>query len=242
MAVAHVIQGQEVTLPCIVREASSGAVTYLVDARAARAMLPDDTYEVVELLPGRGLLSLAIIDYKDNDLGDYNEVSIAFMVRPPGKGGGIPYLGGWLDLLRGNLSTYIHWLPVNQTFTREAGAEIWGFPKTVEEIGFEYAEDRATCRLTADGRHVLTLSVPRGGTRTLPDSAMNTYTYIHGVPHRVPFHSGAAGFGFKLGGAELKLGDHPYAEQLRGLGLPRRPLMCTWMEKMHGRFEAPEKL
>ncbi len=242
MAAAHMIQGREVALPCIVREATSGAVTYLVDARAARAMLPDDTYEVVELLPGRALLSLAIIDYKDNDLGDYNEVSIAFMVRPPGKSAGIPYLSSWLDLLRGNLCTYIHWLPVNQTFTREAGAEIWGFPKTVEEISFDYADDRATCRLTADGRHVLTLSVPRGGERTMPDNPMATYTYVHGVPHRVPFSSGAEGFGFKLGGAELSLGDHPYAEQLRGLGLPKRPLMCSWMEKMHGRFEAPEKL
>lgn len=242
MPAAHVIQGREVALPCIVREATSAAATYLVDARAARAMLPDDTYEIVELLPGRALLSLAIIDYKDNDLGDYNEVSIAFIVRPPGKSGGVPYLGGWLDLLRGNLSTYIHWLPVNQTFTREAGAEIWGFPKTVEEISFDYAPDRATCRLTADGRHVLTLSVPRGGDRTLPDNTMTTYTYIHGVPHRVPFVSGAEGFGFKLGGAELTLGDHPYAEQLRGLGLPKRPLMCTWMEKMHGRFDAAEKL
>lgn len=242
MAAAHVIQGRPVALPCIVREATSGAVTYLVDAGAARAMLPDDTYTVVELLPGRALLSLAVIDYKDNDLGDYNEVSIAFMVRPPGATAGIPYLGGWLDLLRGRLSTYIHWLPVNQTFTREAGAEIWGFPKTVEDISFDYAGDRATCRLSADGRHVLTLTVPRGGTRTMPDNTLTTYTYLHGVPHRVRFTSGSEGFGFRLGGAELSLGDHPYAEQLGALGLPKRALMCTWMEKMHGRFEAPEKL
>ncbi len=242
MAAPHIIQGREVSLPCIVREASSGATTFLVDARAARAMLPGDTYDVVELLPGRALLSIAIIDYKDNDLGDYNEVSIAFMVHERGAGGGIPYLGGWLDLLRGNLKTFIHWLPVNQTFTREAGAEIWGFPKTVEDIEFTYSDDRARCRLVADGRHVLTLSVPRGGSRTLPDSEMCTYTYIHGVPHAVPFTSGSEGFGMAFSGAELELGDHPYAESLRALGLPKRPMMATWMDKMHGSFGSPVKL
>jgi len=240
--VSTVIQGREVRLPCVVREASSGAATFLVSAAAARGMLPGEAFDVVELLPGRALLSLAVIDYRDNDLGDYNEVSIAFMVRERGEAGGVPYLGAVLDVLRGRLRTFIHWLPVDQTFTREAGAEIWGFPKTVEEIDFRYAADRATCSLTADGRHVLTLSLPRGGSRRLPDREMVTYTYIHGVPHRTRFSSGAEGVGFALRGGELHLGDHPYAEQLRALGLPRRPFLCTWMEKMHGRFEAPEKL
>jgi hypothetical protein len=242
MTARHTIQGHEVSLPCIVREATSGATTFLVNARAAQAMLPGDSYEVVELLPGKALLSLAIIDYKVNDLGDYNEVSIAFMVRERGASKGIPYLSGWIDLLRGNLKTFIHWLPVNQTFTREAGAEIWGFPKTVEDIEFTYEDRRATCRLVADGRHVLTLSVPRGGNKTMPDNEMATYTYIHGVPHVCGFTSGSDGFGISFSGAELELGNHPYAESLRALGLPKRPMMATWMEKMHGRFDAPEKL
>jgi len=56
------------------------------------------------------------------------------------------------------------------------------------------------------------------------------------------FVSGAEGVGIQLGGAELTLGDHPVAEELRALGLPRRPLMSVWMERMHGRFEAPERV
>jgi hypothetical protein len=205
-------------------------------------MLPGDAFEPLEYLPGRALLSLAAIDYKDNDLGDYNEVSIAFAVRERGAARGLPYLGNWLDLLRGRLRTFIHWLPVDQGFTREAGETLWGFPKTIEKIDFDYAADRATCRLASGGKNVLTFSMPRGGTRTMPDAEMVTFTYIHGVPHRTRFTSGATGFGIRLGGATLALGDHPYAEQLRALGLPRRPLLCTWMEHMHGRFEAAEKL
>lgn len=237
-APAYVFQGREVRMPCEVRDASSGSASFLVNARAARAMLPGDDFDVVELLPGRALLSLAIIDYRDNDLGDYNEVSIALVVRERGAS----RLGAVWNALRGRLATFIHWLPVDQSFTRDAGEGIWGFPKTVESIDFRYAPDRATGRLESGGRHVLTLSVPRGGTRRLPDQEMTTYTLLHGVPHRTRFVSGAEGFGVKAGGAELELGDHPYAERLRGLGLPRRALMTSWMERMHGRFEAPEKL
>ena len=75
------IQGRTVEMPVVVRDATSCAVTYLVNAKAARRLLPGDEIELVELLPGRALLNLAVIEYRDNDLGDYNEVSIAFFVR-----------------------------------------------------------------------------------------------------------------------------------------------------------------
>ncbi len=242
VAPVHVIQGREVALPARVRTARAGAATYLVSAAAARRLLPGPELEVPELLPGRALASLAVIDYVDNDLGDYNEVSISLFVRTRGTPRNLPYLGTAVDMARGRLGTYIHWLPVNQSFTREAGCRIWGFPKTEEEIRFDYGEKRVTCSLVAEGQSVLELSVPRGGERTLPEQSLATYTVLDGSLHRVPFVSGAEGFGVRLGGAELSLGSHPYADRLRGLGLPRRALMTTWMERMHGRFDAPEKL
>jgi hypothetical protein len=80
-------------MPVVVRDATSAASTYLVDARTARTLLPGPELDVVELFPGRALLSVACIDYRDNDLGDYNEVSLAFFVRERRAAAGIPYLG-----------------------------------------------------------------------------------------------------------------------------------------------------
>ena len=50
---------------------------------------------MVEVLPGPALFSIAMIDYRDNDLGDYNEVSLAFFVRRKGETPalGVPFLG-----------------------------------------------------------------------------------------------------------------------------------------------------
>lgn len=236
------IQGRTVGFPVVVRSASAGSATYLVRADAARRLLPVPDFEIAEVLPGRALLSLAIIDYQDNDLGDYNEVSIALFVRPRGASAGIPYLGTMLDMVRSRLGTHILHLPVDQSFTCEAGSVIWGFPKTVQQIDFETGATRATCRLIYDGEHALTLSLPRGGSRTLPESTLTNYTVIEGVAHVNEFRSGAEGFGVRIGGAELTLGTGVIAEELRSLGLPRRALMTTWMERMHASFGPSRKL
>jgi hypothetical protein len=238
----HRIQGREVRMPVVVRRASSGSATFLVSATAARRLIPGEGIDVAEVLPGRGLCSIAVIDYADNDLGDYHEVSIALFVRPSGGPGPRAWLRNAIDMTRGRLGTYIVQLPVDQAFTCEAGRSIWGFPKTVQKIDFEYRPERLTCRLVYDGVLALTLALPRGGDRTLPDADLSTYTFIEGVLHRTAFRSGADGFGARLGGAALTLGSGPIAAELRSLGLPRRALLTTWMERMHGRFESAEKI
>ena len=237
-----VFDGREVRMPVVVRDAASGAATYLVSAAAARRLLPGPELDVVELLPGRGVLTIACIDYRDNDLGDYNEVSLSLFVRRRDERAGIPWLGAALDLVRNRLATWIWKLPVDQRFTCEAGRGIWGFPKTVEDIHFEDRDGRRSCRLVMDGRHVLTIGFRRAGERRLPDAEMATYTWIEGALHATRFVSGADRVGIRLGGAELVLGDHPLAGELRALGLPRRALMSVWMEHTHGCFEAPVRI
>jgi hypothetical protein len=236
------IQGRPVTLPVVVRDASNASATFLVPSAAAQRWIPDGAFEVAELLPGQGLLSIAAIDYRDNDLGDYDEVSIGLFVRERGAKGGWPIVGTFTDFLQGRLGLYVHRLPVNQAFTCEAGKTIWGFPKTVEEIAIDAIGDRVSCRLVVDGVHALTISFPRGGAGAQPERELISYTYLHGVPHRTRATMGGEGFAMRLGGAELVLGSHPLSNELRLLGLPRRALFTTWTEHMQARFEAPEKL
>ena len=227
---AYEIQGRTVTIPAIVRDASSGNAIFLVPSAEAQQLV-GDAFEVVEMAPGQTQLILGFVDYRDNDLGDYNEVMIVFMVRP--RGADYEAAG-----------TFIYKLPVNQQFTCEAGCRIWGFPKSVEQIDIDYRADRVTCALVMEGQHVFTLTVPR---RTATDGEaadmeMATYTYLDG-PTVVGFTTGgAAAVSPGPDGVELVLGPHPLAAQLRTLCLPAAPLMSTWMEHMHGSFGAPRKL
>jgi acetoacetate decarboxylase len=167
------IQGQTVKLPVEVRDASSGTVMYRVDRQAASKIIPPE-FEADESAPGQTQLCLVMVDYRDNDLGDYNEVGVVFFVRPKGQP-------------EAEIGTYIHRLPVNQSFTQQAGLEIWGFPKTVEEIDFSVSENSATCVLTMGGEHALTLTLPRGGdaeTAETPAVAAAPSTPHSGRPNR----------------------------------------------------------
>ena len=219
-----VIQGRRVDYPVTVREAASASATWLVDAAAARALLPAPDLDVVEILPG------------------YNEVSLALFVRERSAPRGLPYVSTMLDFLRGRVSTFIFWLPVDQAFTREAGETMWGFPKTIENIDFDHAGSTARCRLESEGRHVLTFSMPRRPGRDLPPNEMTTYTRMQGRTFATRFVSTSKGVGFARGGVELTLGDHAMSDKLRTLGLPKKPMMAMWMEHMHATFDEARPL
>jgi len=218
------IDGQSVTLPCLVRDASAGTAMFEVDAAGAQRMVPAD-FTVIESSPGRCQLILALIDYRDNDLGDYLEIGVTFFVTP--RGASAEAAG-----------TFIVRLPVDQRFTCLAGRAIWGFPKSVEDIVFDYADTSLTASLRMDGELVLRITVPRGGDESMPDLPMTTYTVIDGVPHGTAFSQGGSGAQVLASGdgVRLELGDHPLAKELASLGLPGPALMSTWTEHMHGSF------
>ena len=227
---SYEIQGRTVTMPCVVRDASAGTAMFDVDAAAARVLVPEG-FDLVETAPGRCQLVLAVIDYRDNDLGDYLEVGLTFFVTPA---------GGQPD----DAGTFITRLPVNQAFTCEAGRTIWGFPKTVEDIAFDDADGSITCTLRMDDQLVLRLTLPRAGADDMPQMPMTTYSLIDGVPHATPFAQGGAGSQVVVGGdgVTLELGDHPVAKELASLGLPKPADMSTWTEHMQGTFDTPVPL
>ncbi|HVN87074.1 MAG TPA: acetoacetate decarboxylase family protein [Candidatus Binatia bacterium] len=234
----YVVQGKVVRLPVEVRDATSMSAMFVVPAAGVRGLIAAPGLYVPELLPGRTLCVIAAIEYRDNDLGMYNEVSVAFFVKQGGPPP-LPLFGMLGGFQRGQIGAYIHHLPVTTGFSCDAGRDIWGFPKTVDDIEFSDQGNTRSCRLVADGTPVLTLAMRRGGQRQMKDMPQDAYAWRDGVLRRTPSVMGGDGVGMRLGGATLALGAHPIADELRGLGLPRRALMSTWVEHMHASFDAP---
>ncbi|MBI2168037.1 MAG: acetoacetate decarboxylase family protein, partial [Actinobacteria bacterium] len=128
MSASYEIQGRPVAIPVEVRDARQWAAQFLVPADAAQAVIGDTGLQVARPFPGRAMLALAVVDYRDTDLDAYHEVAVSFVVRHHDA----PAVAGEGELLRefwsGKVGAYIHQLPVDQTFTLEAGVLIWGFP------------------------------------------------------------------------------------------------------------------
>lgn len=228
MTATHDILGQTVTMPVEVRDGSNATVVFDVDIDAARALAPSG-FEIVESAPGRAQLALALVDYRDNDLGSYLEVGTILFVRP---------VGGGED------GTFITHLPVTEEFTCVAGNRIWGFPKSVERIEVTNTDDTSRWVLWMGGELVVDVTVPRGGSDEMPAMPMASYTLIDGRPHVTRFTQGGSGSGMFFGAEiTLTLCDHPVAKELASLGLsPDSVVLTTWTERMHATFEEPVPL
>ena len=164
-------------------------------------------WRCARLPAGRAVCSLAFIDYRDNDLGQYHEVAVAFLVRPHDGSKGV--------------GAYIHQLPVDGEFTCEAGRTIWGFPKFIAEAPISERDGGRSVQLHEGGRSILALSI---GRRPLPmpgrEATANAYSFLDGVLRCTPWTVRPTGVRGGPGGAALELGDHPIADELRSLGLP----------------------
>jgi hypothetical protein len=226
----YTIEEQTVVLPVRVREASSVYASFLVPVSAVKRLLPA-RLTPLQTIPGRATCTIVGVDYQEGDLGRYHEVGVCFLLRPSN--------GSRLDLvtmMRNQAPAYIHRLPVTTSFSCEAGRHIWGFPKDVMDIEFADTDATRTVTLRDNKRFVLQLSAPRGGSKTFSDVDIEAMGSWGGPVQVTPARMAGEGVkaGFRAG--HLVLGDHPIADELRSLGLPKKPLVAGSIERFTGSF------
>ena len=190
-------------------------------------------------------MALAVCRYDDTDLDAYHEVAVSFVVRPHDAPPLASAAQRTREFFAGAIGAYIHRLPVDQEFTCAAGRDIWGFPKWVTTIDIDQPAAPSpgtgtTVRLVDGGVHVLSLTVAAGGRLHLPAQAPPSYSFADGVLRRTLWTTSSEGTTGRVGGATLVLGDHPMADELRSLGLPKRALFSSSAAQMRASFGAAE--
>jgi hypothetical protein len=238
---AYVIQGREVRLPVEVRQATAAVAYYLVSARAAQRLIEPSGLRIAQTLPGRTVCTIGSMEYIDGDLGQYHEVGVSFFVHEP-NARELPIIGTMLGMARGGLPVYIHQLPVDGEFTRDAGCTIWGYPKFMSQINVTREGGVETTRLSADGQHVLTQTMRMAGTRSFGERTQVSFSHRDGVTYRTASTMSGKQIGARLGGVTIELGTHPMADELRSLGLPKKALFSTYIGHMSATFGAAERV
>jgi len=204
--------------------------SFLVPAVAVKRLLPAGLTPL-QTIPGRATCTIVGVDYRDGDLGQYHEVGVCFLLRPSN--------GSRLDLvtmMRNQAPAYIHRLPVTTSFSCEAGRHIWGFPKNVMDIDFADTPTTRTVTLRDGDRLVLQLTAPRGGNKKFAGVDIDAMGSWGGPVQVTPAQMAGEGVKAGLRAGQLVLGDHDIADELRTLGLPKKPLIAGSIERFTGSF------
>jgi hypothetical protein len=244
-ATSYEVLGRTVGLPVEVRAAAQWTVQYLVPLTAAQRLVDPTGLEATGPLPGRALVALAVCRYDDTDLDSYHEVALSVVVRPHDAPRRASMAHRLREFGQGAIGAYIHRLPVDQEFTCAAGRDVWGFPKWITTIDIDeprssdpQSGSSTTVRLVDDGTHILTLAMSSNGPVRLPAHAAPSYSFRDGVLRRTEWTTTSEGVSGRLGGTTMALGDHPMADELRSLGLPKRALMTSHAVRMQATFQA----
>jgi hypothetical protein len=94
--------------------------------------------------------------------------------------------------------------------------------------------------VSIDGQHAVGMDfrpgLPIPSVFTSRTSEHPTYTYRDGVLRETLGEFSLTGVRYRLGGVQVRLGDHPYAKELGALGLPKRAMMSTSAENVEASF------
>jgi hypothetical protein len=165
-------------------------------------------------------VSIAAMEFRDSDIGPYNEVGISI---PFTLDKATPLFTGILRKSPAVPQLYIHHLPVTTEIARAAGADFAGYPKFIANIEFEKKDGWITCRLAEDDQHILTLAGRQLETQNAPRARVHYFTIRNGRLLRSEGISSEKQQGSSKNAADvrLELGDHPIAQELKGLDLGR---------------------
>ena len=237
----YLIDGQTIDFPVIVAEASMLMNAYLVDAAVAQDMIKDSGFRVIELFPGKAILQLLFVDYRKNELGDYNEGAIILPVLAPGEKKPFPLFGAMARMANGTLGNFVYRMPVDQEFTTHAGRFIWGFPKWVSRIDIEFGPSVARGTFTDEDELVYSIEAKTGGNNTPKEQRVASLAIRDDKAWKTYGTNRSSGLTFSLAGETPKIGEsHPLAKELRTLGLPRKPMFTVSVKSTNMTFGKPE--
>jgi hypothetical protein len=242
---SYLVGDKPMTLPVRVGEASQGWALYFVPLDWAQRRIAEREDQFTALDTGRGRTPLVIfaIDHRESDMGSYQELGVALLVRPRSSPRDLPGLL-FLSLI------------VGEQFTIDATRTIWGYRKGLApNMDVRYRDGSVTFCVDPADSTTLSVSFPRFGSGR--SSRVPCYIYSvpdhasDGVAHRTILSRSSSGEGVQYGGqVDVRLSAGPncvcrstlgvdalcICAMLRELPLPERPAANGWAQFVSGAF------
>jgi hypothetical protein len=237
------IRGVPGKSPMFFRDFSMMGGVFAASFARARAALPARGYRPLEVAPGVALAAVHCMEYKDSDIGPYNEVSLSIALRR----GWLPFTSLFQTaraMATGTFHAYVHALPVTTETAVHGGLDFFNYPKYLADISFRETATHRVCTLRdKDSRDlILEFEGRKLATKKSEDDRLTLLTYpeIKGRPRRAKLLVNQLERGTSLlRGAALNLGSHARAGAFEGLGFGRL-VEYLYAPKCQGVLFAPE--
>lgn len=239
------LTGDPVKLPIFYYDGEVTTGVFPAKLGRLRRYLPDRRLEPARLAPGVGVVTISCFEYRDSDVGTYNELAIGIGLNYPAYGANLPGKALLSGVLKGQMHGFVWHLPVTTELAWKAGRDLWNFPKIVAPIDFTQDDATRTCRLTDEGEHVLTMRAQRLRSTRTENLQLFTHIYQDGQPQHGEFRlrTRSSGQSIKPGGAQIELGPaHPWAEELRDVLISTRSIAHSYAPSMQGILFGPENV
>ncbi|MQA76305.1 MAG: hypothetical protein GEU88_18585 [Solirubrobacterales bacterium] len=238
--------GESTSMPIFYYEGS--AITALFAARlgALRRLLPDPGFVPARLAPGLGVVGVSAFEYRDTDIGPYNELAVSVILNHPPHLANAPGRALARALRRRQIHAYVHHLPVTTEVARVGGIDFYAYPKFIAAIDFSEEDDGVACRLAEGAAHILTLRGRRTTAARSREMQVFSHLWMDRQPQSAELKLNALELGMtsRPGSAELELGsgEHPISHELARLLVGRRAFHYQRMPSFEAILYGPEHL
>lgn len=237
--------GESSRMPIFYYEGRSMTALFPARLKALRAALPDPRFVPARLAPRVGVVGVTAFEYRDTDIGPYNELAISIVLNEPPLLWNAPGRALARALRRRQFHAYVHHLPVTTEVARTGGIDFYGYPKFVAAIDFADEGERLACRLAEGAAHILTLT---GSTIPAPRSQQLqffSHLWMDRQPQTSEFKVNALEMGMssRPGSARLELDrGHPIAAELRRMLVSSRPFHYQYTPRFEAMLYGPDHL
>lgn len=239
------LAGEAAKLPIFYYDGTAQTALFPARLDAVRRLLPDPRFVPARLAPGLGAVGVTCFEYRDTDLGPYNELAITVLLNDPRFASNLPGRALLASLHDKQLHAWVHHLPVTTEIARAGGVEFYNYPKFIGSIDFDQDGSRRTCRLGEGDEHILSLDGPLIDTPRSGEVQLFSHLWMDRQPQSSEFKLNvlAGGRSLRPRVARLELGKrHPIARELAGVLVSRRSIYYELMAGFEGILYGPDHL
>ncbi|MEZ5077586.1 MAG: acetoacetate decarboxylase family protein [Solirubrobacterales bacterium] len=238
------LAGEAAKLPIFYYDGTAQTAVFAARLGPLRRLLPDPRFVPARLAPGLGAVAVSCFEYRDTDIGPYNELAIAVILKDPQLAFNAPGRALLAGLRNRQLHAWVQHLPVTTEIARVGGVELYGYPKFIGSIEFERRQSRRRCRLAEGDEPILTLDGPLLPASGRAEMQLFSHLWMDRQPQSSEFKLNvlAGARTLRPGAARLQLDTrHPIAAELDRLLVSPRAIYYELLADFEGILYGPDR-